>query len=542
MYQKNSLHTISNQSSLHDAKHLKLGATPGTPSHNYRQSSSVRHGNASRSRLGGFRESGFQELTELNAIRYDQSLDPNTKKNMIQSIKRSFGLHSQQCSSAEVVLGLINCLNGPNHFLMGIQFRESGFITVILANLFLGFVLGKTADLTQRHAKLSENEYMVTIKRILGKTWEKIYFIASVLNLWTVSIVFVLTGCDAIYSAIKLIDDGTVYPDQGTPTFDRFSYQYVGLIFLAIELLLIIPKNLAWLFRITSYATYCTFFGIIFVIIAGIYELSQGAPEFIVSGSPRQGVLTLFGNLSFTDTIYAIGFFETSYQVHNEVVNLLRTSKHQEKNARNVFIAYRVLQCMYLTTGILGAFILANRDFGSINTLLSVFNSSDPGFIYVLALINQILLGLQTMVLAAVILFIFRSQMFTLILGEEKAPPEWAYHAMNVGVLITIYIAEIFNYQPATAMALSGAFFGLIIMYIVPIVLHLKCLNVQNKREANQQLLSKSEADISLASFVTKQNSKVPKPVINTIYVLLMVQGVVTFIGVVIYLFTSHDD
>ena len=123
-----------------------------------------------------------------------------------------------------------------------------------------------------------------------------------------------------------------------------------------------------------------------------------------------------------------------------------------------------------------------------------------------------------------------------MIYGEENPPPEWAYHSFNVFIILTLFLSEIFNFKPSTAMCLAGSFFGFIIMYSVPVYIHLKCRHVQKKKDEEQSVLAPSEEALSIASIVADRESKVPLKATNILYMILVVQGAVTLIGVIIYL------
>jgi len=408
-----------------------------------------------------------------------------------------------------------------------------------IVTLILGFVLGKTADLTHRHAKLSENEFLVTIKRLAGPKLEKLYFLSSVLSLWLVSISFCLTGCDSLYSGIQLVFESVNFPSENTVDFSRFSYQYIGLIFVVIEFILIFPKDITKLFLITSNAAFIAFFGILFVLIVGTYDLIYHTPTFFTQFGPS-GInsISLFGEFKFSDFLYSVGVFELSFQIHNEVINLLRVGKEQQKNSRNLSIAYRCVQTIYIVTGFFGAVIMSARytPGNEINTLLSLFSHNDSKFIFILAIINQFLVGLQMLALAALMLFITRSQVFTLIYGEENSPPEWIYYLFNVGILTTLYLAEIFNFSPSTAMCIAGSLFGLVIMYTVPIYIHLKCMNLKAKYDSTKPYLLDKDMQISISSVIPEKQTKTSRVTQNVLYSILIIQGFVTLIGVIIYL------
>jgi len=85
---------------------------------------------------------------------------------------------------------------------------------------------------------------------------------------------------DALYSGIQLAFKSTTFPSENTIDFSRVSYQYIGLIFVVIEFILIFPKDITKLFLITSNAAFIAFFGILFVLIVGTYDLIYHTPTF----------------------------------------------------------------------------------------------------------------------------------------------------------------------------------------------------------------------------------------------------------------------
>jgi len=151
--------------------------------------------------------------------------------------------------------------------------------------------------------------------------------------------------------------------------------------------------------------------------------------------------------------------------------------------------------------------------------------------------------------LAAIMLFITRSQViiyifivsshskvFTLIYGEENSPPEWIYYLFNVGILTTLYLAEMFNFSPSTAMCIAGSLFGLVIMYTVPVYIHLKCMNLKAKQDSSKLNLLDKNMQISVSSVIPEKQTKASRVTQSVLYSILIVQGFVTLVGVIIYL------
>jgi len=96
----------------------------------------------------------------------------------------------------------LNATIGPNCLLFGLTFIKAGLVlSTILAAIYCFFAYW-TARLTYKHAKLSENEYLLTIERVAGKRWKTIYFLCSFLILIFIAVIFFLTLSDLSYSGL----------------------------------------------------------------------------------------------------------------------------------------------------------------------------------------------------------------------------------------------------------------------------------------------------------------------------------------------------
>lgn len=95
-----------------------------------------------------------------------------------------------------------------------------------------------------------------------------------------------------------------------------------------------------------------------------------------------------------------------------------------------------------------------------------------------------------------------------------------------------------FNFSPSTAMCIAGSLFGLIIMYTVPVYIHLKCMNLKAKLEntMNYHQLLEKDMQLSISSVIPEKQTKASRVTQNVLYSILVIQGFVTLIGVIIYL------
>lgn len=111
----------------------------------------------------------------------------------------------------------------------------------------------------------------------------------------------------------------------------------------------------------------------------------------------------------------------------------------------------------------------------------------------ILLIITQLMTAFQLVTVLPVVNNIVRTQFFIMIYGENGVPPKWAFVLFNSVYIVSFLLVQIFNISPNTVMSYGGAFIGFVIMYLVPVGIHLKALR-------DKQILDKQGHSILNAS------------------------------------------
>ena len=96
-----------------------------------------------------------------------------------------------------------------------------------------------------------------------------------------------------------------------------------------------------------------------------------------------------------------------------------------------------------------------------------------------------------------------------------------------------MFVAEMFNTKPLLLMGIMGAFVSFPHSYLIPILVHLKCLRVYQKKMNDSSgvgtIIHKGE--FVLGSVIAENNSCLPKKLQAIVYILELVFGILLVIG-----------
>lgn len=115
---------------------------------------------------------------------------------------------------------------------------------------------------------------------------------------------------------------------------------------------------------------------------------------------------------------------------------------------------------------------------------MDIFDNSDKVTFYFL-IISEILLCMQLMSVLPVIAFLARTQLFTMIYGQDGIPSEKAFYGFSISYAALLYAFEIYNIKPILLIELAGTVGGFIIAYLIPISVHVKEIMKWNKKSNN---------------------------------------------------------
>lgn len=461
----------------------------------------------------------------------DESLsNPRRSRENRESVKESMIANDKLQGSFTIIVSIANAMMGPSVLLLPLQFIDVGLLTSTVVAFIIGLISYRTCDLTHLHTRLDEIEYLTAIQRIMGTAWNIIYFVNSVVILWMAGIIYFLSLCDVIYSAIQMAFNVTL-PSEESVVFNAFSYQWTGIIIMAcIGWLFFLPK-LGKILDLTEKGVYCIITESLFLLYLGCKAFFSGdGVSFAFYSKDTTQEVAMVTSVPVT---YAIGVFAMAFAIHNSIVAIVRKSSEPSKNSVNVFKAYVLTFVTYIVTGYFGAIGLYKKSGAGANTVLNnELYDIDETFTRILLVITQLATAFQLVTVLPVINNIVRNQIFIMIWGEAGIPPKGAFWGFNALYIVTFLIVQMFNISPNTVMSLAGAFIGFVIIYLLPVAIHFKAL-AQKQALEKKGYKSISDEGTSEASDIAEFLRK--KQDIN--YVLEYgVHGLIMAVGVGIFI------
>jgi len=398
----------------------------------------------------------YKEKFEINKVK-DSTLDPLTKKSRIQEVKKSF--LTKKNSSIKTVFTIANTMVGSAIVVFPLIFATSGLLTSLIVLCLVGAISCKTCLLEIIHFKMSEMDFPDAIKRILGKKWFIAYSACSVLLLYVTGMIYFTLICNMLYPFLKYILDSTGHSiaPMDSIEFGQFSFQYTGIIMIVVCFFLFSLKDLKVILKMGQY-------GIIAIIVFFVYIVVRGFMNIPNITTDNVKIFT-------SDVANLCGVFALSFFIHNIIIPIMKNNREEKKNQRDVVTGYILTGLIYVVIGIFGTLSIAGVDLGGkkANTVLDYY-TPDIG-----TAIIEILLFLQLLTVEPIIWYVARSQFFTLIYKNETVPQKY-FVLSNITFSASCLIIQILNVDPTLIMSLDGAICGFLLVYIIPIKMHLKCM------------------------------------------------------------------
>ena len=398
----------------------------------------------------------YKEKFEINKVK-NSMLDPLTKRSRIQEVKKSF--LTKKNASIKTIFTIANTMVGSGIVVFPLIFFSSGLLTSLIVLCFVGALSCKTCLLEIVHFKMSEMDFPDAIKRILGKKWFLAYSLSSVLLLYVAGMIYFTLTCNMLYPFLSYILDsvGVTVAPVSSIEFGRFSFQYTGIIMIAVCFGLFCLKDLKLILKMGQY-------GIIAIIIFFVYIIVRG---FMNIPNVKTDNIKIFTS----DVANLCGVFALAFFIHNIIIPIMKNNREEKKNQRDVVLGYFLTGAFYVVVGLFGALSIAGIEMGDkkANTVLDYY-TPDVG-----TAIIEILLFFQLLSVEPILWYVARSQFFNLIYKNEPVPEKYFYLS-NVIFSASCLIIQILNVDPTLIMSLDGAICGFLLVYIIPIKMHLTCL------------------------------------------------------------------
>ncbi|CAK62184.1 unnamed protein product (macronuclear) [Paramecium tetraurelia] len=379
-------------------------------------------------------------------------------------------------SSVQTIVGIVNSMVGSLCLVLPLVFLNYGVISCTVIMIILGFVQYNTCSLLILHLKDQEVDTEHMIKRILGKQWMQAFRFCSGTLLFIVGIIYFQLINLTLYPIITYIlsyNDIEFADASEHFVFNKFSIQWQALIvFLPLSTLLLI-KDITTIVKIAHYGVIALFAYGIFIIYIFIVNL---ASEDI---SQKFEQITLW-SWEFSQPA---GQFALAFMIHNAIGQLIKNNEKRDNNSRDLAIAYGISGMIYGIVGIFGSIgiwqcikiIQGFENVSDAQTILNCFKKSDVEIIIIESLF------LVHLVTAFPIFNNISKYQILEVLYHKREPSKKVYWGFSVLFMILCLTTQILNIPVGLVISFDGAVCGFLLVYIVPISLHLKCYYTQNK-------------------------------------------------------------
>ena len=405
--------------------------------------------------MAGIQEE-YKEKFEIDKVKHSVA-DPITKKSRIDEVKKSF--LTKKNSSIKTIFTITNSMMGSALVVFPLIFSTSGLVTSLIVLCFVGAISCKTCLLEIIHFKMSELDFPDAIQRILGRKWYLAYSWCSVLLLYVTGMVYFTLICSMIYPFLKYILDsaGVSIAQMDVLEFGKFSYQYTGMIMIVVCFFFFSLKDLKMILKMGQN-------GIIAIAVFFVYIVVRGFMNIPNISTDNVKIYTF-------DVANLCGVFALSFFVHNLIIPIMKNNRDEDKNQRDVVFGYTLTGALYIVIGVFGTFSIAGiaLEGKKANTVLDYY-TPDVG-----TAIIEILLFLQLLSVEPILWYVCRSQFFNLVFKNEAVPNKY-FFLSNAVFSASCLIIQMLNVDPTLIISLDGAICGFLLVYVIPIKMHLKCL------------------------------------------------------------------
>lgn len=190
-----------------------------------------------------------------------------------------------------------------------------------------------------------------TIRRILGKNWEKRFRLITGFYLILLCIIYIDLVVDQLYSIILFFFQRNSMADSIAPkdgfVFDKFSTQWLTIMLFLPLLALISIKNLNIMIKLSEYGAFSAllYFGFV------VYKFIASIAADDINMDNINWISWDIGNLAGTCAL--------AFTIHTMVVTFLQPNINQKNNVRDVGLSYFMGFLLYEFIGVIGAFAVS---------------------------------------------------------------------------------------------------------------------------------------------------------------------------------------
>ncbi|KCV68336.1 hypothetical protein H696_05253 [Fonticula alba] len=358
-------------------------------------------------------------------------------------------------SSVTTIFSIWNTMIGSSLLSMPWALNQSGWLMGLFTMLVMVSICTYTALLIVRHDHGNGRRGVVVdfadlAAMYFGKWGARAAAISSIGVFWGATFAYGILMSGFLYN----LGDQIAYWVNGlgiedTPLAPYWTPEYVAIFLLILIFPLTLIKNFSFFARFTSLGT-----------ISVIYMIGFVAYWAISSGF-------VYGNATlFTGKFYYFsGVLTLSFYIHNAILSIMRNQRNPENNARDLSIAYVLVFFSYLAVAFLFYFCVEDKSKIYDNLLRNIQEiAPGNGGLFV----AQLLLLFQMITIFPLIAYIIRFQFMSFVYNNPY-PSTFKVLAVHVILSATCILMAVFYPNVGDVLRFSGAFFGMIAVYMLPI-------------------------------------------------------------------------
>jgi hypothetical protein len=265
--------------------------------------------------------------------------------------------------------------------------------------------------------------------------------------------------------------------------FGKFSIAYMAILVFIIEMLITAKKDLSIFIRLTTYGSAFIISLILFIIGFGIYGFASSSyqvvsPSVVVqpptSDTDVRSIKAF--NADFSPLAGALGI---GYFLHTVSLPIVRNNANPKNNERDVFFGYLLVGFTYISVGVMGSI-------GFVGAYFTPY--------FKRKMTPEMEQNFMRFALFALLFCVFplinhflRSLVFQLFFRDKEIDTKIFFSVNTINLLIPTLIT-IFYPKIGSILGQVGAVAGLLIVYILPVITHLKKV----RTEIEHPLLAKA--------------------------------------------------
>lgn len=272
---------------------------------------------------------------------------------------------------------------------------------------------------------------------------------------------------DCLYSILTGILESNGIVVSPEPWYWNQKAAAIYIIMLAFPLVNL--KYLTLLIKINAFGIFFILMLLGYIVYACVFAFIH--PESTTHVVPREDHLQLFGK----DWSHLLGILSLSFFIHNVIASIIKdpTTKPSatrtysiRTSLRDIAFAYILAGLVYLTPGLLGVLAFRYCDKMQQNFLNQFLNTD------IIADIARGAVLLQLYSIFPLLLYVIRVQIFGVLVGNIW-PNFLVVVTLNLIICIITTVFALFVPQVGTVLRYTGAFCGLIYLYLLPIGVHM---------------------------------------------------------------------